>query len=95
MIMRNLAGNVVQNMGLCNAVGSVCSDPSHDGPEVAERTAIHGAQCAAREGEFAGAVMREERIGVLEEGHNYEPVIHPERHPWLAVFQIDGRSYQR
>jgi hypothetical protein len=76
--MRNLAGDVVENVGLRNTVGGMCSNPTHDAAKIAEEVTVQGCKGSTREGEFRSAVVREEGISVLEESDQDEPVVDPE-----------------
>lgn len=68
MIMRNLARNVMKNVRLRNTICGVCADPGHDRATVSKKAAIQSGQGTTRECELRGAVMGEERVGMLEEG---------------------------
>ena len=50
---------------------------SHDGTEdsiATHKAAVQGGESTVREGESARAVVRKERVGVLQEGDHDEPV---------------------
>ena len=77
MVMWDLAVDVVSDVSLGDAVGTGGSDPGHDGSKAAKEVAIIGRQSATGEGELAGAIMRKEGVGVLQEGDQHEPVVNP------------------
>ena len=54
------------------------ADPPPEAAEVAEEVAVERGEGAALEGELGRAVVREERVRVLEEGDEDEPVVDPE-----------------
>lgn len=76
--MRNLAGDMVENMGLRDTVGGVCSNPTHDATEVTKKVAVQGCKSATGESEFGSAVVGKKRVGVLEESDQDQPVVDPE-----------------
>lgn len=77
IVVRDLAGDVVDDMGLRDAVGGVRANPSRDGATIAEEVSIEGRKGTAGESEFGSTVMGEERIGVLEEGNQDKEMINP------------------
>lgn len=64
----DLARDVVRNMGLANAV-------KHERADEAKAVAVDGAEGSLSEGPLAVGVVRNERVGVLEEGDGDEPVV--------------------
>jgi hypothetical protein len=58
MVMWNLARHVVRNVRLRDAMRRACTNPSHDGAEVAEQVAVHGCKRATSKGEFGRAIVR-------------------------------------
>jgi hypothetical protein len=77
MVMRDLAVDMVGNVGLRDAMGTSGSDPGHDGSEVAKEATIIGRQGTTGEGELASTIMWKEGVGVLQERDQYEPVVDP------------------
>jgi hypothetical protein len=77
IVVRNLAGDVVKDVSLRDTVGSVCTEPSHDWAKVTKKVAIQGGEGTTGEGKLGSTVMREERVGVLEEGDENEPMVDP------------------
>lgn len=75
--MRDLAVDVMGDMGLRDAVGGEGSNPGHEGSKLAKEFAIHGGESTTGESELSGTVMREQRVGVLKERDQYEPVVDP------------------
>ena len=75
--MRDLARDMVGNVRLGDAVRREGADPAHERAAVAKQVAVHGREGAAGEGKGTSAVVREERVGVLEEGDENEPVVDP------------------
>lgn len=61
---------VVEDVSLDDAVEEVTADEA--------TLAINGGSGAANKVPFLGVVVRESRVGVLEEGNGDEPVVHPE-----------------
>jgi len=78
MVMRDLAVDMVGDVSLRDAVGAGGSDPGHDRPEVTKEVTVISRQGTTSESELAGAIMREEGIGVLQESDQHEPMIDPE-----------------
>ena len=77
IVMRDLAGDMVQDMGLRNTVSSASTDPAHEASEVTKQTTVQSRQSTTRESELGSTVMGEERVGVLQEGDQDQPVVHP------------------
>lgn len=77
VVMRDLARNVVQNVGLRDTMSSVGSDPAHETTKVTEEVAIKGGESTTGEGELWCAVVGKQRVGVLEERDQDEPVVDP------------------
>ena len=77
MVMRDLAVYVMRNVRLGDPMGERCRQPSHNGAQVAQKVPVVRRQRASWEGELAGTVVREEGIGVLEEGDQNDPVVDP------------------
>lgn len=94
--MGDFAADVVQDVGLGDAVCGVGADGPHDGAEVAEEAPVYGAEGAAGERVRGGAVVREEGVGVLEEDDEDEPVVNPVnalvdiQNPWTETNQRYG-----
>jgi len=78
MVVRDLAGDVVGDVGFRDTVGRVGTDPSHDLAAVTKKLTIERGKGTTRESELGSAVVGKERIGVLEESDEDEPVVHPE-----------------
>ena len=79
MVVRDLAVDVVEDMRLGDAVRGPRADPAPDAAEVAEEVAVERRERAALERELGGAVVRDDGVGVLEEGDEDEPVVDPAR----------------
>ena len=77
VVVRDLAADVVEDVRLGDAVRRDGADPAHEAAKVAEEAAVEGRERAALEGELALAVVRQEGVGVLEEGDQDEPVVDP------------------
>ena len=77
VVMRDLARDVVEDVGLGDTVGRACTDPAEERTGTTEERAVERGQCAAGEGEGRGTVVREERVGVLQEGDHDQPVVDP------------------
>lgn len=78
VIVRDLAVDVVQDMGLGDAVRGRGTDPAHEAAEVAKEVAVQGREGTAGEGELGGAIVRESWVGVLQERDQDEPVVNPD-----------------
>jgi len=78
MVMRDLAVDMVSDVGLRDAVGTGGTNPGHNGSEVTKEIAIVGRQGTTGEGELARTIMWEEGVSVLQERDQHEPVIDPE-----------------
>jgi hypothetical protein len=85
--MGDLAGNVMGNMCLRDTVGGVLSKPAHHAAQVAEEATVERGKGTTSESELRGAVMREERIGVLQERDQNEPVVHPKRDKTRVMYR--------
>jgi hypothetical protein len=77
MVMRDLAVNVVGNVGLGDTVRAGGSDPGHDGSKVAKEITVVSSQGTTGEGKLSRTIVREEGIRVLQECDQYEPVVDP------------------
>lgn len=77
VVVRNLARNVVQDVSLRNTVGSMCAEPAHNGTQISEEVTVQGGKSATSKGELGGTIMREKRVGVLQEGDQDKPVVDP------------------
>lgn len=71
VIVRDLARDVVHDVYLTGAVRSKRGEPRDGAAAVAEEAAVEGGERAAGEGECGAAVVREEGVRVLEEGHHH------------------------
>lgn len=89
MVVRNLAGDVVENVSLGDTVSSSGTDPTHDTAEIAKKVTVEGSQSTTGEGELGCTVVGENGVGVLEERDHDEPVVHP------AVGSVLCRQCQR
>ena len=56
-----------------------CANPTHKRSEVAKQITIKGCQSTTRECEFLRTIVRQQRIGMLQEGDEHQPVVHPVR----------------
>jgi hypothetical protein len=75
--MRNLAGKVMQDVGLRYTVSGVRANPSHNATTVTEEVAVQSGKGSAGKSELRGTVMRKEGVGVLQEGDQHKPMIDP------------------
>lgn len=67
----------MHDVGFRDAISCVCANPSHNTSAVAEKAAVQSGKGTAGKGEFWGAVMRKERVGMLQEGDQYKPMVDP------------------
>ena len=63
--MRNLARNVMQNVGFRNTISGMCANPTHNASTVAEKVAIQSGKGSAGKSELWGTVMGKEGVGML------------------------------
>ena len=77
MVMRNLAGNVVQDVRLANPVSGSSANPSHETSQVTEQATVQCSKCTTGEGEFRCTVVGEEGVGVLKECDQNKPMVNP------------------
>lgn len=77
MVMGDLAADVMEDVGLGDSVGSMGTNPSHDASAVTEQVSVKGGKSTTSESELGGTVMREEGVGVLQEGDQHKPVVNP------------------
>ncbi len=77
--MRDLAGNMVNYMGFRDAMGHGCANPTHKRAEITKEITIESCQSTARECELLGTIVRQQWIGMLQEGDEHQPVVHPVR----------------
>jgi len=75
--MGNLAGDMVKDMSLRDAIGGMCTEPAHEWAKVTQKVTIKSGEGPPGEGELGGAVVGQEGVGVLEECDKNEPVIDP------------------
>ena len=67
MVMRDLAVDMVCDMSLRNTMRRGGSDPGHDRSKVTKEVTIISRQGTAGESELSRTIMREERVGMLQE----------------------------
>lgn len=67
----------MQDVSLRDTVCGVSSEPSHDFTAVTEKVSIQSRQGTPREGKLGSTVMGKKRVGMLEEGDQYQPVVDP------------------
>jgi hypothetical protein len=77
IVVRDLAGNVVQDMSFCNTVGECCTQPGWDAAQVTEEFAVERRESAARERKLRSTVMGEDRVSMLEERYQDQPMVNP------------------
>lgn len=75
--MRNLARNVMQDVGFRNTISGVWGNPSHNASTVAEKVAVQSGKGSSGKGELWGTVMGKEGVGMLQEGDQHKPMIDP------------------
>jgi hypothetical protein len=63
--MRNLARNVMQDVGFRNTISGVCANPSHNTSRVAEKVAVQSGKGSAGKGELWGTVMGKKGVCML------------------------------
>jgi hypothetical protein len=77
IVVGNLAGDMMENVSFRDTVCSVSTDPGHDFSAVTEKVPVQSGQGTSGEGELWSTVMGEERVGVLQESDQYQPVVDP------------------
>jgi hypothetical protein len=75
--VRDLAGDVMQDVGLTDSMSRSSADPTRNGAKVAQKSAIQGSEGTTGEGKLGRAVVWKERVRVLEERDEDEPVVNP------------------
>lgn len=96
MVVRDLGRDMVRNVGLRDTVSEVRADPAHDAAAVAEEVAVERRKRTTGERELGGTVVGQERVGVLEEGDEHQPVVNPVTQ--LSTqnrYACPGKTYQR
>ncbi len=77
IVMRDLAGNMVNNMGFRDAMRHGRANPPHERAKVGKQNTIERRQGTTRECELLGTIVRQRWIGMLQEGNKHQPVVHP------------------
>ena len=77
IVMRNLAADMVEDVGFGDTVGNSGTDPSSDRAKITEEATVESRESTPGESEFRSTVVGEERVGMLEEGNQNEPVVDP------------------
>jgi hypothetical protein len=75
--MRNFTRDMVSNVSLRDSMSHSCSNPAHERAEVSKQPAVKRRERATRESELLRPVVGQKWVGVLQEGDQHEPVIHP------------------
>jgi hypothetical protein len=68
---------MMQYMGFGDAIRSMGANPTHNRAAVAQQVTIQGSKGTPGESEFRGTIMRKDRISVLQERDEHQPVVHP------------------
>ena len=87
--MRDFAGDMVSYMRFRDSMCHSCANPTHKRSEVAKQITIEGCQSTTRECEFLRTIVRQQRIGMLQEGDEHKPVVHPVQ-KYSAHIKIEG-----
>ena len=96
MIMRDLAVHMVQDMRLRDPMSRTRADEAPHAAEVAQEVTVERRKRAALERELGCAVVRDDRVGVLEEGDDDEPVVDPVKRMLVNLLSKHREStYQR
>lgn len=77
VIVRDLARDVMQDVRLTDPMSRSSADPTCNGAKVTEKSAIQGSEGTTGEGKLGRAVVGKERVRVLEERDEDEPVVDP------------------
>ena len=77
VVVGDLARDVVENVRLRDAVRCKGTEPAHHAAEVTEEVAVEGSERSTGESELRSTVVGQDRVGVLEESNEDEPVVHP------------------
>lgn len=56
---------------------SMGTNPTHNRAAVAQQVTIQSSKGTPGESEFRGTIMRKDRISVLQERDEHQPVVHP------------------
>lgn len=97
VIMRDLAGDMVQNVRLRDTVCGMRTNPAHDGAEVPKQAAVQRSEGTTLEIVYVRAVVGQKRVRVLQEGDQDEPVVDPGQVRELRVQMTNKKlgAYQR
>ena len=75
--MRDLARDVVYDMGLGDTMSGVSPNPSHELATVTQKATVEGSQSTTGERKLWGTVVRENGISMLQESDQHQPVVDP------------------
>ena len=67
IVVGNCAANVVEDMGLRKAIGSVSTNPTREPAAVAEEVTVESCKSTTGKSERSSTIVWEKRISVLEE----------------------------
>jgi hypothetical protein len=81
---------MVKNVSLRDSVGSVSANPAHDATTIAEDVTVQSGQSTTRESELRSAIVGEERIGMLQECDQDEPMVDPNK----VSVSVNGDSHE-
>jgi hypothetical protein len=85
VIVRDFAGDVMENVGLGDTVGSMSTNPTHDWAKITKEVAVQSSQCTTGESELRSTVVREDGVSMLKECNEDKPVVDPE-----VGYQVDA-----
>ena len=77
--MGDLAGNVVQDVSFRDTVGEGRAQPGWDATQIAKKFAVECRESAAGERELRSTVVGKERVSMLEERDQDQPMVNPEQ----------------
>jgi len=76
--MRDLAGDVVQDVSFTDTMGDCRTQPRWDATQITKELTVKRREGTTGEGELGGTVVGKEGVGMLEECNQDQPVIDPE-----------------
>jgi hypothetical protein len=67
----------MQDVRFRNSVSGMSSQPAHEFAAITHQITVKGSESTARECEFGSAVVRDKRIGMLQECDHDKPMVDP------------------
>ena len=77
MIVRNLAAKVMSDVSLGDTMSGGSTEPGHKASTVTEEFTIQSGKGTTGKVELGSTIVRQQGIGMLQEGDENEPVVDP------------------